>query len=117
MAWSILSAVPNVHSSCAVFTHFDLNLSQTILAQVNRDNGVIRLASIMDDALSFVEEAEPIKKIESQGRIIGLIAQQTTECGYFIRDYAMNKSFCKSTSPLRVKVIITFFDRGTGAQE
>ncbi|KAF8726639.1 hypothetical protein AX14_007619 [Amanita brunnescens Koide BX004] len=76
MAWSILSAVP-----------------KTILAQVDRDNGVVRLASIMDDAFFFVKEAEPIKKIESQGRIIALIAQQTTECGYFIRDYATNKNF------------------------
>ena len=58
----------------------------------------------MDDVYSFVKEAEPIKKIESQGRIIGLMAQQTTECAYFIRDYAMNKSFCRSTSAFYLKV-------------
>ena len=96
---------------------FDPNRSQTILAQVDRDNGVVRLASIMDDAFFFVKEAEPIKKIESQGRIIALIAQQTTECGYFIRDYAMNKKFCMLGSPLRVKVKIIFIARGTSSQE
>ena len=102
MAWSILSAVPKVCSSCTVLTHFDMNLSQAILAQVDRDSGIARLVSIMDDVFSFVKEAEPMKKIEAQGRIIALIAQQTTECAYFIRDYATNKSFCRSASPLCV---------------
>ena len=72
----------------------DPRLSQTILAQVDRDNYIVRLVEVMDDVYSFVKEAEPIKKIESHGRIILLMAQQTTECAYFIRDYAMNKNFC-----------------------
>ena len=71
-----------------------LRLLQTILAQVDRDEGIVHLAEVMDDAYSFVKEAEPIKKIESHGRIILLMAQQTTECAYFIRDYTTNKGFC-----------------------
>src|ERR1700691_5895126 len=81
-----------------------LRLSQTILAQVDRDEGVVHLAEVMDDAYSFVKEAEPIKKIESHGRIILLMAQQTTECAYFIRDYATNKGFCMLVSALHMEV-------------
>ncbi len=104
MAWSILSVVPKVRSSYTLCIHFDLNLSQTILAQVDRDSCIVRLVEIMDDVFSFVKEAEPIKKIESHGPIIGLMSQQATECAYFIRDYATNKSLCRSSSILHVGV-------------
>ena len=104
MAWNILSAVHKVRSSCTIHMYFDLNLSQTILTQVDRDSRIIGLVEIIDDVYSFVKEAEPIKKIESHGRIIALMAQQTTECAYFIRDYAMNKSFCRSASTFHLKV-------------
>jgi hypothetical protein len=104
MAWNILSAVHKVRSSYTIHMYFDLNLLQTILAQVDRDSYIVRLVEIMDDVYSFVKEAEPVKKIESHSRIIALMAQQTTECAYFIRDYAMNKSFCRSTSTLYMDV-------------
>jgi hypothetical protein len=48
----------------------------------------------MNDTCGFVHDAEPLKKIESHRRIIVSIMQQTTECGYFIRDYSKNKDFC-----------------------
>jgi len=76
MAWDILSAI-----------------HKTILAQVDRDICIVHLVEVMDDVYSFVKEAEPVKKIESHSRIVALMAQQTTECAYFIRDYAMNKNF------------------------
>ncbi|KIM79211.1 hypothetical protein PILCRDRAFT_74639, partial [Piloderma croceum F 1598] len=92
MAWSILSAAHKARP-LYVIKVIDLKFSQTILAQVDRDNHIVHLVEVMDDVYSFVKEAEPIKRIESHGRIIALMAQQTTECAYFIRDYAMNKSF------------------------
>ena len=98
MAWSILSVVPKVYSSYTLHIRFNLKLSQSILAQVDRDSNIVRLVEIMDDVFSFVKEAEPIKKIESHGSIIELMSQQATECAYFIRDYAMNKSLCRSSS-------------------
>jgi len=104
MAWSVLSAVNKVRSSYILHIHFDLDLSQTILAQVDRDNRIAGLVEAMDDVFSFLEEAEPIKKIESHGRVIELMVQQTTECAYFIREYAMNKSLCRLTSALHVRV-------------
>ena len=74
------------------------------MAQVDRDKGIVDLVKIMDDVFSFVKEAEPMKKIESHFRIIELMIRQTTECAYFIRDYAMNKGFCKLTCTLHVRV-------------
>ena len=55
----------------------------------------------MDDIYSFVKEAEPLKKIKSHARIVALMAQQTTECAYFIRDYALNKCFCTSADAVQ----------------
>ena len=100
MAWSILSAIPKVRFLWPAII-FDLRCPQTILAQVDRDSCIIRLVGVINDVYSFVEEAEPMKKIESHRRIISLMAQQTTECAYFIRDYASNKSFCAFFSTLR----------------
>jgi hypothetical protein len=85
---------------------------------MDRDNSIVRLVKTMDDIYSFVEEAEPMKKIESLGRIIELIAQQTTQCAYFIRDYATDNDFCMSTSELHDNdLTATFITRETNAQE
>jgi len=70
----------------------------------------------MDDVYSFVKEAEPMKKIESHRRIVALMAQQTTECAYFIRDYAKIKSFCMSSSVLKSEESHCFLTgRGTSS--
>jgi hypothetical protein len=71
----------------------------------------------MDGVFAFVHDAESLKKIESYKRvtdvvlapeaelpentksqiqILACMAQQTTECGYFICDYAKDRSFCRS---------------------
>ena len=118
MAWNILSAIHKARSSYAIHIHFDLNLSQTVLAQADRDSAIVRLVGIIDDVLSFIKEAEPVKKIKSHGRIIALMAQQTTECAYFIRDYATNKSFCRSASTPHINVSHhTSVTRGTNPQK
>lgn len=41
----------------------------------------------MDDLLSFVKDARPLERFQSHERIMLRIAQQVTECGYFIREY------------------------------
>lgn len=58
------------------------------------------LVEVMHDAYSFVEEAEPLNKVESHRRVIERMEQQTIDCAYFIRDYASNKNFCMLISPL-----------------
>lgn len=60
---------------------------QVVLAQVQRDINIIHLAECMDDLYAFMEEAEPLRKIESHRKVMVRIAQQTTECGYFISAY------------------------------
>lgn len=70
-----------------------LDCIQSIFAQKARDESVDRLVEIMRDTYAFVHEADSLKKIESQKGVIMLLTQQTIDCGYFIRDYAKNKSF------------------------
>ena len=68
----------------------------------------------MDDVYSFIDEAEPVKKIESHSRIVMLMTQQATECAYFIRDYTMNKSFCMLTSALHAETSYHYLYQGNG---
>jgi hypothetical protein len=69
---------------------------KVFLAQKFRDESIGRLVETMNDTYEFVHEVEPLKKVESHKEIIVHIMQQTTECGYFVRDYSKNKDFCKS---------------------
>src|SRR6202050_4049979 len=108
MAWSVLSAIQKARPMYAPsISH--LRLSQTILDQVDRDKCIVHLVEVINDIYSFVKQAEPMKKIQSHGRIVALMAQQTTECAYFIRDYAMNKNFCMSASTLKWEASHGFF--------
>jgi hypothetical protein len=72
----------------------DAEFIKIILAQKDRDDCIDHLVELMNDVYHFVHDAEPLSKIESHERIIAVMAQQTTECAYFIRCYAMNKKFC-----------------------
>jgi hypothetical protein len=68
------------------------------LNQKERDDHLGRLLEVMADAYDFVLEAEPVEKIESHKRIVTVMVQQTTECSYFIREYATTQSFSMSLS-------------------
>ena len=69
---------------------------------MNLDASVQRLVEIMNNAFIFLHEAKDLDHlaIQSQKDILGRIAKQTTECAYFIRDYAKNKDFCMPLFPL-----------------
>jgi len=67
-----------------------------LVNQKNRDEQIIRLAGTMSDVFTFVHDAEPLKAIESHMKVMTLLTQQVTECGYFITEYAKQKSFCQS---------------------
>jgi len=75
-------------------THFLLSF-QSVLEQIDRDDRIRHLVEVISDVFAFVKDANEVKKIASHGRILVVMAQQTTECAYFIRDYAM-KGFCMS---------------------
>jgi hypothetical protein len=47
----------------------------------------------MSDVYEFVKEARPLQRIESQREIVLQLAQQTTECGYFLRQYTDDTQF------------------------
>lgn len=58
-----------------------------------------------------------MKKIPSHTKILAVMAQQTTDCAYFIRDYA-TKGFCMSTCTLILrKLTILFLNLGKQALE
>jgi hypothetical protein len=69
---------------------------QIIINQVNLDTSVNRLVEVMDTVFAFVHEATALDLSagSSQKDILASMAKQTTECAYFIRDYAKNKDFC-----------------------
>jgi hypothetical protein len=59
----------------------------------------------MTDVYDFVEEAEPVKKVESHKEILAAMAQQTTECAYFIRECATNTGFCVSSFMYQISTL------------
>ena len=75
-----------------------IDIIQIILNQKERDDNLSHLIEVMADAYAFVLEAEPVKKIESQQRIVMVMVKQTAECSYFIREYATTTSFSMSLS-------------------
>jgi len=67
---------------------------KVVLAQKERDEAINHLVEVMNSVYSFIQEAETLSYIESHRQIVAVIAQQTTDCAYFIRDYTINKNFC-----------------------
>ena len=122
MAWTILSAAQKV---CHRYLRSSYNskirlLSKVVLAQRARDESINHLIETMADVYSFVQEAESLKKIESHKQILLHMAQQTVECGYFIRDYARNKNFGMFFCLHRIKpwhFMIPFASRNAGPEE
>ncbi|KIJ60985.1 hypothetical protein HYDPIDRAFT_31686 [Hydnomerulius pinastri MD-312] len=80
LAWSVLSAANKV-----------------IINQQGRDDRIVRLAGTMNNAFAFVHDAEPLKAIKAHLKVITLLVQQATECGYFIAEYAKENSFLTRT--------------------
>lgn len=68
---------------------------QVLINQKSSDDRIIRLASMMGDALAFVDDAEFLKSVHRHTRTITLLFQQVTECGYFITEHVKN-DFCPS---------------------
>lgn len=54
------------------------------------------LLESMNYAYEFVNAAELLEAIKSRTAIMERLAQQTTECAYFISDYAAQPSFGES---------------------
>ncbi|KAF8549383.1 hypothetical protein OG21DRAFT_1500452 [Imleria badia] len=97
LAWSVVSAA-----------------NQVLVNQKNRDEQIVRLAGTMSDVFAFVDDAEPLKHIKKHIKIIELLIQQVTECGYFIAEYAKRKNFWLRTAKYMISDINTII---TGYEE
>ncbi|KAF9460308.1 WD40-repeat-containing domain protein [Collybia nuda] len=96
LAWSILSAA-----------------SKFMVDQMDRDENIQRLVSLLDDIFEFLGEASQLEtiaeltnhqenqssdvRLRTQIRILALLSQQVTECAHFICDYAKNTNFWTRT--------------------
>ncbi|KZT40432.1 WD40 repeat-like protein [Sistotremastrum suecicum HHB10207 ss-3] len=76
VAWSVISAAYKIFQ-----------------AQKQRDGAIAHLIDVMDDTYAFVIESKELFQVESQRKLLETLANQTTECGHFIVDYAKNKTF------------------------
>ncbi|KAG6374094.1 hypothetical protein JVT61DRAFT_4737 [Boletus reticuloceps] len=65
MAWSVISAA-----------------SKILVAQKNHDDQIIHLAGVMSNVFAFIENAKALKRIEAHMKILTLLIQQVTECGF-----------------------------------
>ena len=66
---------------------------QIILAQKARDDHIRSLLNTMSDTFSCLKDVGPLEEVEMLKPTILLMAQQTMECAYYIRDYAKD-SYC-----------------------
>ncbi|KAJ4484499.1 hypothetical protein C8R41DRAFT_958545 [Lentinula lateritia] len=92
---NLAGTIAKVHPYAQVAYDVIFVASEIVLKQMERDNNIISLAEAMDDAWAFVKEAEPLSQMNSRTNIINHLAQQTTDCGYFISAYCGNKSWVR----------------------
>jgi hypothetical protein len=70
------------------------SVDQELNKQAELDKGVLALAETMNDVFDTIITADESRRIERSSIIMRTI-QQTTECGWFIRDYIKTDSFCE----------------------
>ncbi|KAF7971105.1 hypothetical protein HWV62_22028 [Athelia sp. TMB] len=78
-----------------VFAKIANELSALIIAQQRRDGSIIRLMETIDDAHSFLSDAEPSETVRTHPELFNSLSSLTAEGAYLIRDYAMDKYFWK----------------------
>ena len=83
-----------IHISCTARDADDAIVMKIMKTQMKRDDRIDKLFTTMNSFYDIVSDIEP-EKIESLRDLLRRIAQQTTECCYFIRDYAKTKGFGK----------------------
>ncbi|KAF9064575.1 hypothetical protein BDP27DRAFT_1470619 [Rhodocollybia butyracea] len=84
---NLASSIAEIHPYADAAYSIVSSAYKAVLAQMQRDANILALIDTMNDIYSFVKEAQPLRQIESHKRVMICIAQQTTECGYFISAY------------------------------
>ncbi|KAF7979229.1 hypothetical protein HWV62_43190 [Athelia sp. TMB] len=77
-----------------------LKYTQAIIAQRDRDESLCNLMETIEDIHSFLIEAEPLKIVASQRKILEDMGRLTVESAYLIRDFTINKNFWKRIATL-----------------
>ncbi|KAG2105777.1 uncharacterized protein F5147DRAFT_237247 [Suillus discolor] len=96
MALGLLSSASKVRIvSLRVLYHAQPPSMQIILAQTDRDQGILRLLEKLGQVYDFMMQDKTLGGIPSMQGIVGRIVQQTFECSQFIKDYSATKSFWK----------------------
>ncbi|KAF7974595.1 hypothetical protein HWV62_11874 [Athelia sp. TMB] len=75
-------------------------LAEVIIAQRDRDEALCDLMKTIEDVHSFMIEANPLKTIPSQRKILEDMGRLTVESAYLIRDFTIDKSFWKRIATL-----------------
>ena len=60
---------------------------------MDRDSKIQDLINTISDMYAFMREAQPVEMIISHAKVLAAISKQTTECAYFIQEYAETKHF------------------------
>ncbi|KAG5641670.1 hypothetical protein DXG03_004519 [Asterophora parasitica] len=94
-AWTVIKASHEVIPiDPSVSTHADA-LAQIFEAQLEREAKVRELWDIIIDTLDFMEEAEPLKKMQGLETTIQAIMSQLYDCALHLKDYEQKGFFVK----------------------
>ncbi|KAF7984138.1 hypothetical protein HWV62_16782 [Athelia sp. TMB] len=88
-------------------------LAEVIIAQRDRDEALCNLMETIEDIHSFMIQANSLKTIASQRKILEDMGRLTVESAYLIRDFTIDKSFWKRIATLTlsgVEAKITQYD-------
>ncbi|KAF7970763.1 hypothetical protein HWV62_23102 [Athelia sp. TMB] len=75
-------------------------LSEVIIAQRDRDESLCDLMNTIKDVHLFMIEANPLKIVASQRKILENMGRLTVESAYLIRDFTIDKAFWKQIATL-----------------
>ncbi|KIK43118.1 hypothetical protein CY34DRAFT_43740, partial [Suillus luteus UH-Slu-Lm8-n1] len=91
---TVIENLANVHPYAKLVLSALSAASKVILAQTKRDQSVQSLLEKLEEVYRFMSQVDTISQFSSQRIIAGRIAQQTSECAYFISNY-WEESFWK----------------------
>ncbi|KIK34106.1 hypothetical protein CY34DRAFT_38345, partial [Suillus luteus UH-Slu-Lm8-n1] len=91
---TVIGKLENVHPYAKLVLGALSAASKVILAQTKRDKSVQSLLEKLEEVYRFMSQVDTISQISSKHSIAGRIAQQTSECAYFISNY-WEESFWK----------------------
>ncbi|EIN12230.1 hypothetical protein PUNSTDRAFT_130499 [Punctularia strigosozonata HHB-11173 SS5] len=88
------------------FTELVDKIAETIIGQVKLDQSIRDLLDTLENVYDFMDQAQPLDSVKSAAKLLTALAQQTTECGWFIHDYAKNKDFLPRMASNALKKLV-----------